>query len=139
MSKIPYYFDTPIPRYFRENGWLKNPKTRLFIQWCFERCSSDERIIVHDGQQIILKSYQFIFGRKICSEELGLTENEVRTQQITLEKEGFLRKSPNKTPNRFTIYEWSIELFSRADYQQQPQHIYIDEPPTKPPMNHHKN
>lgn len=133
MSEIPYYFDTPSPRYFRETGWFKNPKSRAFISWCFERCSSETHEISHDGQRIILKPYQFIFGRFVCSEETGLTEDEVRTQQLSMEKAGYLKKAPNKTPKRFTIYEWSTAVFLKSYPQVKPQLT-----PKSPPSNPHK-
>lgn len=121
MSKIPFNFDNPTPSYFRKNGWLKKPNTCAFVTWCFSRCSSVEREICHDNQKIILKPYQFIFGRMICVEETGLTEREVRVQQNSMEKAGYLKKAPNKTPNRFTIYEWMTEAFNKISDQQNDQ------------------
>jgi len=135
MSEIPFSF-FPVPTYFRDQGFFKNPKARLFIYWCFERCSNQGREVFHDGQRIFLKPYQFIFGRRVCSEETGLTEDEVRTQQTTNEAQGFLQKIPNKTPNRFTIYEWSTEAFSKHNPQVNPQQI-PNKPPTTPPTNPH--
>ncbi len=132
MAKIQYIFDNPPPRYFREHGFFKNPKTRVFVCWCFERCCSEEREIFHDGQKIKLKPYQFIFGRKICSDETGLTEDEVRAQVISMEKCSLLKKAPNKTPKRFTIHEWSRELFFNNHPQVNPQLT-----PKKPPSNPH--
>jgi hypothetical protein len=129
MSKIPYHFDTPVPRYFKIHGWLKNPKSRAFISWCFERCSNIENDIVHDGRRIILKPYQFIFGRKVCSEETGLTDREIRTQQECMETSGFLKKSTNKTPNRFTVYEWVTAVFCVIDDQQN-DHVETNKRPT---------
>lgn len=132
MSEIPFYFHSPSPRYFRDTGIFKNPKNKAFIDWCFERCSHEERVIFHDNQKITLKPYQFIFGRPVCVEETGLTEDEVRTQQKRWESCGFLKKAPNKTPNRFTIYEWVLTAFLKDSPQQNPRST-----PNKPPTNPH--
>ena len=132
MSEIPYFFHTPVPKYFRENGLFKNCKNVAFITWCFERCSSEERTIFHDNKLITLKPYQFIFGRVSCVEETGLTDDEIRTQQKRWETAGFLKKAPNKTPNRFTVYEWVMTAFLKSDPQQNPRQT-----PNRPPTNPH--
>lgn len=131
-NKIPYYFETPVPKYFRIRGFFKDPKNCAFVTWAFERCSNTKKIIQYDNQLIELSAYQFIFGRKVCSQETGLTEDEVRTQQKRWEKLCFLKKSPNKTPKRFTVYEWSMSHFFKEDPQQNPQQT-----PNKPPTNPH--
>ncbi len=138
MSEIPYYFNTPIPRYFRDNGWLQKPNSCAFITWCFERCSSEEREIQHDGQRIKLKPYQFIFGRRVCSEETGLTEDQVRTQLKIFLNANFIKNAPNKTPNRFTIYEWSTEVFFKSNPQQNTR-LTPNRPPTDPHNLSNKN
>lgn len=117
MSKIPYFFETPVPRYFRDNGWFKNPTTRLFIMWSFERCSPDEREVLYDHTKIRLKPYQFIFGRKVCSDELRITEGEVRNQVNNLVKAGFLKNATNSTTKRYSVYEWVTEAFSKSNNQ----------------------
>lgn len=131
MSELPFYFHAPTPRYFRDNGLLKNQKNLAFITWCFERCSPEERIIFHDNQKITLKPYQFIFGRPTCSDATGLTDDEIRTQQKRWENLGFLKKAPNKTPNRFTIYEWVLTAFLKDDPQLKPRQT-PDGSPTNP-------
>ena len=117
MAEIPYYFETPIPKYFREHGWFKNPNTRLFVSWAFERCSFETREVPYDGQKLLLKPYQFIFGRKSCADELGLTEGEVRNQVKVLMNAGFLKNATNSTTKRYSIYEWSTELFLKTNNQ----------------------
>ncbi len=133
MSEIPYYFETPVPKFFRENGFLKNPKNTAFITWAFSKCSTETKTIFHDNKKITLDAYQFIFGRLACCEETGLSEDEVRTQQKRWENLGFLKKAPNKTPNRFTVYTWSTSLFLKIDPQQKPRST-----PKRPPTNPHK-
>lgn len=131
MSKIPFYFETPVPQYFRKNGWFKKPNCCAFVTWAFSRCSVIEKEIWHDGKKIILKPYQFIFGRNVCSEETGLTDREIRTQQKNMELSGFLQKATNKTTNRFTIYEWVTEAFSTIGDQQNDQKTTNKRPQTR--------
>ncbi len=68
MSNITFNFDIT-PSYFRKNGWFKCDNTFKFVSWCFSRCSSIEKTILHDNQTHKLKPFQFIFGRYKCSEE----------------------------------------------------------------------
>ncbi len=116
MSNINFNFDIT-PSYFRKNGWFKCDNTFKFVSWCFSRCHSKEKTIVHDSQTLKMKPFQFIFGRYKCSEETNMSEREVRTQQKLMENSGLLKKSPNKTPNRFTIYEWVTDRFSENSDQ----------------------
>ena len=130
MSKIPCNFCW-YPSYFRKNGLIKNLKNLAFITWCFSRCSNEPHIWDHGGILVNLLPLQFVFGRKICSEETGLTEDEVRTQQNRWENLKMLKKAPNKTPNKFTIYEWSWEVFSEKIPQENHQ-LTPNRPPTDP-------
>lgn len=131
MSNINFNFDIT-PSFFRKNGWFKSDNTFKFVSWCFARCYSIEREVFHDGRNIPLKPFQFIFGRFVCSRETNMSEDEVRTQQKIMEKEGLLKKCPNKTPKRFTIYEWVTTRFSENNTQVNPQQT-----PNKPPSNPH--
>ena len=76
MAKILYYFDTPVPSDFRRDGWFKNVNTLKFVTWAFSRCQTIEHEQIFDSRKILLKPYQFIFGRKKCAEELDMTEKE---------------------------------------------------------------
>lgn len=112
MSKIPYHFDTPVPKYFRENGWFKNVKTRIFITWCFERCNVSAHTVFHDKRKIDLDPFEFIFGRKMCSEETGLSEKEIRVQIQRLIDAGLWSKRASKTTNKFTVFKWDVSGFT---------------------------
>jgi len=118
-TKISFYFD-PLPKYFRSAGWFRDFKTLAFVTWAFSRCSRDGREVIHDNQKIVLEPFSFVFGRRICAQETGLTEDEVRTQVKRQEKAGLLQKCPNKTPNRFTVYRWVTMVFSESVPQQSP-------------------
>lgn len=140
MSELPFYFHAPTPRFFRDNDLFKNPKNKAFVDWCFERCSPEERTVFYNYQKITLKPYQFIFGRDTCIEATGLTENEVRTQQKRWENYGYLKnitnKTTNKTTKRFTIYEWVLTDFIKNDNQQNNQQNN-QQTTKRPPRDHH--
>ena len=132
MSKIPFSFDIT-PSYFRKNGWFQSDNTFKFVSWCFSRCSASEKNVIHDNQTLRMKPFQFIFGRYKCSEETNMSEREVRTQQKLMENSGLLKKSPNKTPNRFTIYEWVTDRFHESNDQ-----VKDQQTTNKRPTNDHK-
>lgn len=117
MSEIPYYFETPIPKYFRETGWFNNPNTILFVTWAFSRCSNEKRTIVHDRKEITLAPYEFITGRGKSSADCLLSEDAFKHQLNTMQNAGLLKKTPNSTPNRFTCYIWVTDRFSKPNTQ----------------------
>ncbi len=127
MSEIPYYFDTPVPKYFRESGWFKNENTFKFVTWAFSKCQNISHTQVINGKEIILQAYEFIAGRLTSPKECFLTEEAFRHQLKVMLEGGFLKKTPNSTPNKFTCYIWLTERF----YKTKPQ------PHTN--LHHHKN
>jgi hypothetical protein len=121
MSEIPYFFETPIPKYFRENGWFKNPNTILFINWAFSRCSTQSHKVVMDNKEITLEPFEFIAGRLTSPKECFLTEKQFRGQLFSLLSAKLLKKGANSRANRFTTYIWSTECFSKNKVQQKVQ------------------
>ena len=81
-------------------GWIKNHKLWAFWTWALMKASYQEYDIIIGLQNVHLTPGQFIFGRKKCAEETGLSEREIRTIIA------FLKKSENltiKTTNKFSI------------------------------------
>lgn len=118
MSKINYIF-VPIPRYFWDTKFL-NPQDGLiyfkrlsFITWAFSKCSTESRIIYHDNCKLILEPYEFICGRHSLSEELCMTEKEIRGQLEGQLKSGNLKKGANSRANRFSTYIWVTSQFEK--------------------------
>lgn len=109
MSKIPYFFETPVPTFFKENGWFKSENSWKFISWAFSKCSREKRTIVLDGKQITLEPFEFVTGRYKSSIECFMTESSFRNQLNAMSKAGFLKKTTNSTTNRFTCYVWIIQ------------------------------
>jgi len=134
MSKIPYFFKTPVPSYFYESGWFDNENTFKFVTWAFSKCQSVPHTVVMDGREITLAPFEFIAGRLSSPKECFMTEEMFRHQLNTQLKCGFLKKGPNSTPNRFTCYIWVTERFSKPNPQLNPQ-LTPNSPPTEPPQN----
>lgn len=137
MSEIPYYFETPVPKYFRENDFLSNPNLAAFISWAFSRCSLEKHIVNSKYGSVELEPFEFIFGRLTCSLETGLTENEIRgcikrinsktikkkhqqkhqqndQQNSNKNNQQLLEKITSKSTNKFTVYRWSTSVFLKT-------------------------
>lgn len=138
MSEIPYYFETPVPKYFRETGWFSNINTILFITWAFSKCSTQSRKVVMDGKEITLAPFEFIAGRLSSPKECHLSEEAFRHQLNTQLKVGLLKKTPNSAPNRFSCYIWVTDRFCKSNPQLNPQPT-PNSPPTEPPQSRIKN
>lgn len=127
MSKIPYHFNTPIPRYFWDIGYLnlldeKNFTKRIkFLLWAFSRCSWEARKVFYDNREIILEPFEFICGRLKASQEIGLSEKEIRGQLKCLSKFKIIKKGANSRANRYTCYIWLTWHFDKIEGQQKGQ------------------
>ncbi len=137
MTEIPYYFETPIPKYFRETGWFNKPNTILFVTWAFSKCSCEVRTIVHDGREITLQPYEFITGRGTSSTECLLSESAMRHQLKMLLCAGLLKKTTNSMTNRYTCYIWVTERFLKPNNQLNNQ-LSADCAPTERPQSRRK-
>jgi len=117
MSEIPYFFETPVPKYFRENGWFDSEHMFKYVIWAFSRCRSQPHKVVIEGREITLAPFEFISGRLTSSKECFLTENIFRNQQKIMLKAGLLKKSTNSLTNHFTCYIWVTERFYKINNQ----------------------
>lgn len=118
MSKIPYFFETPVPKYFREAGWFENENTWKYVTWAFSKCQTQPHTVVIEGRELTLAPYEFISGRLTSPKECYLTENIFRNQQKMLVNAGFLKKSTNSKTNHYSCYVWVTERFNKSDNQQ---------------------
>lgn len=123
VSKIPYFFETPVPKYFRETGWFKNEHTWKYVTWAFSKCQTQSHIEVIEGKEIILAPYEFISGRLTSPKECYLTENIFRNQQKMLVNAGFLKKTTNSKTNHYSCYIWVTDRFLKTDNQRNNQPI----------------
>lgn len=121
--KIPYLFETPVPKYFSENGWLPKDKpliyhrNHLFLSWSFSKCSKKPRRQFFDCKELDLVPFEFICGRERSSKECGLKEGVFRNQLKIYENAGLLEKTTNSVTNRFTCYRWVTERFNENHNQ----------------------
>lgn len=118
MSEIPYYFETPIPRYFRENGWFECEHMFKLVHWAFARCQNVAHTEIKFGREIHLAAYEFIAGRLSSPIECFLSENVFRNQLLKLEKAGLLKKTTNSLTNKYTCYVWVTDRFQGNNNQQ---------------------
>jgi len=128
MSKIPYYFETPVPKYFREAGWFDNENTFKFVTWSFSKCQSVSHKEIIFGREIILAPFEFIAGRLTSPKECFLSENVFRNQINQLLTNCLLVKSTNSLTNKYSCYIWVTERFSINNNQQNNQQITNRQP-----------
>lgn len=137
MSEIPYFFHTPVPKYFSETGWFDNPNSILFITWAFARCSPDPKTTVHDYTELNLEPFEFITGLGKNSKESHLSEGAFKHQLKMLVKAGLLKKTTNSRANRFTCYVWVWSKFCKPNNQLNNQ-LTTNSQPTEQPQSRRK-
>ncbi len=120
-NKIPYFFETPVPKYFRETGWFKNENAFKFVCWAFSRCSSQSHKVILDNKEVLLEPFEFVAGRLTCSEECFLSEKQFRGQLFSMIESGLLKKGANSKANRYSTYIWVTSAFSKYEGQQKVQ------------------
>ena len=99
-----------------DNPLFKKPFIWHFWGYCLKKTSHKDRDIFMNGQMISIKKGQFVFGRKIASEETGLSEQQIRTCLKHLEKS---KNLTIKSTNRYTI----INIINWDTYQQDDEEI----------------
>lgn len=113
MSKIPYYFETPIPKYFRENGFFECEHMFKFINWSFSKCQTISHKTTKEGKQLTLQPFEFIAGRLSSPLECFLTENIFRNLVTKLVRLGLLIKTKNSLRNHYSCYVWNLSIFKK--------------------------
>jgi hypothetical protein len=95
-----------------KSGWLKDHKLWVLWCWCLIKATHQPIKILVGLKEVHLEPGQFIFGRKKASEELKMSEKEIRLRLIFLEK---AQNVAIKRTNRFSI----ITIINWDSYQQQ--------------------
>ena len=121
MAKIPYFFETPVPKYFRESGWFENENAFKFIIWAFSKCSPESRNVVMQGKEITLEPFEFIAGRLSSPKECFMTEKQFRGIADRMQAEGILKKTANSRANKYSCYVWVVERFTNEVKEQKGQ------------------
>jgi hypothetical protein len=89
-----------------DNPLFKKPLIWHFWGYCLKKTSHKDRDIFMNGQMISIKRGQFVFGRKIASEETGLSEQQIRTCLKHLEKVKNLTSISTNKYSIITIINW---------------------------------
>lgn len=116
-GKISYRF-VPIPKSFCAPEFFRSPNLFIFICWIFGRIAFEKRTVHFYTKVIDLDSGEFIFGRRNCSQETGISEQTIRTLVKFLQTKGMLKKSTSKSTNKFTVYALLWRHFLEIDNQQ---------------------
>lgn len=120
-------------RKIQDNGILRNHKYCAFFLWALTKASHRQINIIVGCQPITLEPGQFIFGRRIAAEELGMSEQEIRTCIEIAKKADFLTiKSTNKF-SIITVINW--HLYQGAREGDQP----ADQPTSNQQVTTNKN
>jgi hypothetical protein len=105
-------------RKIQDNDILKNHRYCAFFLWSLTKASHKRFNIIVGSQPVTLEPGQFVFGRRKAAEELGMTEQEIRTCIGLAKKTDFLTiKSTNKY-SIITIINWHI--YQGLDIDNQP-------------------
>jgi len=111
MSKIEFPF-LPFPLLFASKEFLDQPKLMKFLIWAFARCSNEtKRVPMKNARFIQLEPFEFIFGRKSCSIDTGLSEQTLRTIINHLINHQIILNITTKSTTKYTVYKWLTENF----------------------------
>ncbi len=119
---------------FESNVW-KNKNLWRFWTWCLLKGSHKIHKIMVGYQEIELKPGQFIFGRKKCAEETGLSEQNIRTCLRILNDTELTIKPTNKF-SIGTIINWKDYQISQNETNQQ---VTIKQPASNQQVTTNKN
>lgn len=91
-----------------DGGWLRNPNLWAFWCYCLMKATYKECKVLIGFQEVVLRPGQFIFGRKKCSIETGLSEKTVRTCLQTLKSASNLAIKTASKYSIVSIVNWDI-------------------------------
>lgn len=113
-----------------DSGILQNRKLWTFWTWCLLKATHKEHTQVVGYQKVKLMPGQFIFGRKKASEELGMSEQMIRTALNSLKKsESLTIKTTNKY-SVITIVNWDTYQVDQPTTNQQDNKQLTNNQPT---------
>ena len=121
-----------------EDGYIKlfrsslnNPlfkKSEIWHLWEYLmlRANYEDKKIIWNKQEMIIKRGSLIFGRKNASLDTGISERTIRTGLITLQQLGMIEKSTTKSTSKFSYLSvcnydkfqlWGIKNDQQIDQQ----------------------
>lgn len=121
----------PIFRSLITHRYMSDPHKLQFWIWCLLKASHKQHRVLVGNQTVTLEVGQFVFGRKKAAEELGISEQNVRTlvNFFSSDKE---QKLTIKSTNKFSIITVikynSYMVKSKQANQQSNQHLTSNQP-----------
>ena len=91
-----------------DGGWLQHPELWVFWCWCLMKATHKPIKSLIGFQEVNLSAGQFIFGRKKCSMELGISERTVRTCLQTLKSTNNVTIKTTSKYSIISIVNWDI-------------------------------
>lgn len=118
MSKIPYIF-RPIPDEFLTEDFLKDPVMMNFIIWIMKRVSTNQQRIPlkNCSRHLLLDPFEFMYGRKKCVEDTGISDKNARSRLKQLIGLGYIAEVASKRTSTFSVYRIVTEAFRQNEGQ----------------------
>lgn len=117
-----------------EGGWLTNHKLWTMWTYCLLKATHKKGTRMVGYQKVLLEPGQFVFGRKVASEETGLSEQSIRTTLKHLKKLGNLTIKPTNKYSIVTICNWERYQVENNESNQQ---VNEQVTSTQPASNQH--
>jgi len=113
-----------------DGGLIKNHNVWIFWTWCLMKANSKKDYKITVGfQEVILQPGEFIFGRKMATEETGLSEQNIKTCLAFLKKCKNLTIKPTNKFSILSIINWgAYQYVERQINQQSNQHVTSSQP-----------
>ena len=93
-----------------DSGMLQKPDLWVMWSWCLLKATHKSKKQRVGFQEVMLEPGQFVFGRKVASEELKMSEQTIRT---CLDKLVKMKNLTIKSTNKFSI----VSIVNWASYQ----------------------
>jgi len=119
MSNIPYVF-RPIPEEFLTDDFLDDPLMMRLIRYIMKQISPHpQKIPLKNKKKILeLEPFEFMYGRKACMKQTGLTERNARTRIVQLVELFFVEKVSIKSSSTYSVYRLVTGSFIKNNVQQ---------------------
>lgn len=126
---IPFPF-TALPKMICTHEFFHDPQFLCFCVWIFSRITYAKKIIHFNGSTIFLEKGEFVFGRKKCNEETGISEQTIRTYLKRLIRVGLIENVTVKSTNKYSVHRVCLEHFEEITNQQNHHGLTISQPST---------
>ena len=124
VNNIPYNFRA-IPDEFLTDDFIDDPIMMRFIRWMFKRISSKPSSVpIKNNRKILeLDSFEFMYGRKKCAEQAGITLKQAESRIGQLLGMNYVTKVGIKSGSTFSVYRLVTTSFLQNSGQQVGQQV----------------